>query len=211
MIGRFLVFEGIDGCGKSTQIKHLEEWLPESGLMPKGTSLLITREPGGTALGVALRKLLLDPLGDVSPEPLAELLLYASDRAQHVSQVIYPALNNGDWVLSDRFSGSTLAYQGYGRKLDLNIIETLEKIATRGLVPDVTIWLDLPAAESLRRRSLMINDRIESEGLDFLDEVSKGFAVISNLRNWVKIHAEKEPHDVSVDIQNALKRIVNGF
>ena len=113
--GRFLVLEGIDGCGKTTQLEQLRTWLPASGLLPAGAELVLTREPGGTALGQALRALLLHPPGDAAPGSTAELLLYAADRAQHVQQRIEPALAAGHWVLSDRFSGSTAAYQGYAR------------------------------------------------------------------------------------------------
>ena len=184
MSGRFLVLEGIDGCGKTTQLRHLANWLPRSGLMPEGARLHLTREPGGTALGMALRKLVLHPPGDASPEPLAELLLYAADRAQHVAQLIRPALEQGHWVLSDRFSGSTLAYQGYGRELDLDLIQQLEQIATAGLVPDLTFWLELPVEESLLRRDARSNDRIEAEGVDFLTRVATGFAVLARERSW---------------------------
>ena len=128
--GRFLVLEGIDGCGKTTQIEALKAWLPASGLMPEGAQLLVTREPGGTALGQALRQMLLHPPGEAAPESTAELLLYAADRAQHVQQRIAPALAAGHWVLSDRFVGSTAAYQGYGRGLSLDLIDQLAAIAT---------------------------------------------------------------------------------
>lgn len=117
MSGRFLVLEGIDGCGKSTQIEALHAWLPASGLMAPGARLVVTREPGGTALGQALRSLLLRPPEAAAPCSLSELMLYAADRAQHVEKCLRPALAAGDWVLCDRFSGSTAAYQGYGRGL----------------------------------------------------------------------------------------------
>ena len=158
--GRFVVLEGIDGCGKSTQIEALRRWLPTSGLLATGAELLVTREPGGTALGAALRQLLLHPPGEAAPEPMAELLLYAADRAQHVEQCIRPALAAGHWVLSDRYSGSTAAYQGYGRGLDLARIGQLEQLATGGLAPDLTLWLELSLAESLRRRGERTADRI---------------------------------------------------
>ena len=109
MTGRFIVLEGIDGCGKTTQIQHLVEWLPNSGLMPKGAAVVCTREPGGTPLGRSIRELLLHTADQEAPAPTAELLLYAADRAQHVETLIRPALERGDWVISDRFSGSTLA------------------------------------------------------------------------------------------------------
>jgi len=205
MSGRLLVLEGIDGCGKTTQLRHLANWLPRSGLMPEGARLHLTREPGGTALGVALRKLVLHPPGDASPEPLAELLLYAADRAQHVAQLIRPALEQGHWVLSDRFSGSTLAYQGYGRELDLDLIQQLEQIATAGLVPDLTFWLELSVEESLVRRDARSNDRIEAEGVDFLTRVATGFAVLARERSWVPLQADQQVESVSSALESQLK------
>ena len=115
--GLFICFEGGEGSGKTSQIKLISEILKKHNI-----PFILTREPGGTQLGIALRKLLLNPPAEKSPEPLTELFLYAADRAQHVSQLILPALERGDWVLSDRFSGSTLAYQGYGRNLNLEVI-----------------------------------------------------------------------------------------
>ena len=205
MSGRLLVLEGIDGCGKTTQLRHLANWLPRSGLMPEGARLHLTREPGGTALGMALRKLVLHPPGDASPEPLAELLLYAADRAQHVAQLIRPALEQGHWVLSDRFSGSTLAYQGYGRELDLDLIQQLEQIATAGLVPDLTFWLELSVEESLVRRDARSNDRIEAEGVDFLTRVATGFAVLARERSWVPLQADQQVESVSSALESHLK------
>ena len=162
--GRFVVLEGIDGCGKSTQLEALRTWLPGSGLLAPGAELVVTREPGGTALGSALRQLLLHPPGEAAPEPMAELLLYAADRAQHVEQLIRPALAAGHWVLSDRFSGSTAAYQGYGRGLSLELIDQLTLVATGGLQPDLTVLLEIPLEESLRRRGHRTADRIEAAG-----------------------------------------------
>ena len=205
MSGRLLVLEGIDGCGKTTQLRHLANWLPRSGLMPEGARLHLTREPGGTALGMALRKLVLHPPGDASPEPLAELLLYAADRAQHVAQLIRPALEQGHWVLSDRFSGSTLAYQGYGRELDLDLIQQLEQIATAGLVPDLTFWLEMSVEESLVRRRERSNDRIEAEGVDFLTRVATGFAVLARERSWVPLQADQQVESVSSALESQLK------
>ena len=147
--GRFVVLEGIDGCGKTTQLEALGRWLPGSGLLAPGAELIITREPGGTALGTALRQLLLHPPGAAAPEPMAELLLYAADRAQHVEQCIRPALAVGHWVLSDRFSGSTAAYQGYGRGLDLVAIAQRHLVHARPLdtVP-IALHHDRPRVQS---------------------------------------------------------------
>ena len=208
MKGRLIVFEGIDGCGKTTQINHLASWLPISGLIPESARLHITREPGGTALGEALRTLLLHPAGDKAPEALTELLLYAADRSQHITQLIGPALERGDWVLTDRFSGSPLAYQGYGRGLNIEIINTLELIATNGLTPDITLWLDLPVSKSIERRSKQSKDRIESEGINFLARVAAGFEKIAAERNWVAIPAN---HDSILVSKNVEKEILKWF
>jgi len=205
MKGRLIVLEGIDGCGKTTQIHHLAHWLPTSGLMPQGASLTITREPGGTSLGSALRQLLLHPPGGKSPEPLTELLLYAADRAQHVSQLIRPALEQGDWVLSDRYSGSTLAYQGFGRQLNIEVIKKLESIATDGLTPDITLWLDLSVQESLSRRKAKSVDRIEAEGEEFLAKVALGFSALAKEREWIQLPGELDAKTLSHKIQTTLK------
>ena len=202
--GRLLVLEGIDGCGKTTQIQQLSSWLPESGLMPDESQLVVTREPGGTALGASLRQLLLHPPQDADPGPTAELLLYAADRAQHVDRVIQPALERGDWVLSDRFTGSTMAYQGYGRGLDRELITDLERIATRGLSPDMTVWLDIPLALSVQRRGSRDEDRIEAEGLAFLERVSKGFSDMAQARGWVSVVADRPLLEVAEAIQSTL-------
>ncbi len=202
--GRLLVMEGIDGCGKTTQLRHLSSWLPKSGLMPNGAQLVVTREPGGTALGVSLRQLLLHPPPDADPEPTAELLLYAADRAQHVDRVIQPALERGDWVLSDRFTGSTMAYQGYGRGLNRDLIVDLERIATRGLSPDMTFWLDIPLELSVERRGRRQEDRIEAEGFAFLERVSKGFSDMADARGWVSVVADRPLVDVTESIRTAL-------
>ena len=202
--GRFVVLEGIDGCGKTTQLQALREWLPASGLMAPGSELLVTREPGGTPLGLALRQLLLHPPGDAAPEPTAELLLYAADRAQHVEHTIRPALERGDWVLSDRFAGSTLAYQGYGRGLSLALIAQLEAIATGGLAADLTLWLDLPLAESLRRRGDRPADRIEASGQPFLQRVADGFAELAQQRGWQRLDASQPPELVADQVAAAL-------
>lgn len=187
--GRFVVLEGLDGCGKSSQLEALAAWLPGSGLLPPGAEVITTREPGGTPLGQALRQLLLHPPGEAAPGSTAELLLYAADRAQHVEQRIRPALEAGHWVLSDRFTGSTAAYQGHGRGLSLPLIHQLEAIATGGLSADLTLWLDLPLAESMQRRGHRPADRIESAGEPFLQRVADGFAAQALERGWCRIDA----------------------
>ena len=205
MTGRFIVLDGIDGCGKSTQIRHLAQWLPSSGLMPPAAQLICTREPGGTRLGQSIRELLLDTDADQVPSVTAELLLYAADRAQHVDTVIRPALLRGDWVLSDRFAGSTLAYQGYGRGLDRQLIKRLESIASTGLEPDLTAWLRVPVEVSLQRRHGEKEDRIEAEGRAFLHRVSDGFAVLAEQRNWYQIDAQLPVSKLSQELEETLR------
>ncbi len=202
--GRLIVLDGLDGCGKTTQRSALAAWLPTSGLMPEGAGLICTREPGGTEFGQALRELLLHAQGEQAPVPTAELLLYAADRAQHLATTIRPALERGDWVLSDRFSGSTLAYQGYGRGLDLALIHQLEEIATAGLVPDLTLWLRLSAEQSIERRRGERDDRIEAEGRAFLRRVAEGFAAVAAERRWCVVEANQPPEAVTLALQQAL-------
>ena len=202
--GRFLVLEGIDGCGKTTQIEHLRHWLPRSGLMPEGAQLMVTREPGGTELGRALRQLLLHPPGAAAPCSTAELLLYAADRAQHVQQQILPALEAGHWVLSDRFSGSTAAYQGYGRGLSLALIDQLSLIACRGLQPDLTLLLDVPLEESLRRRGHRAADRIEASGEAFLARVCAGFVALAAQPGRQRLDGSQPPEAVSAALEAAI-------
>ena len=197
--GLFIVLEGIDGCGKTTQLQALHEWLPSSGLMPPDAWLIVTREPGGTALGQTLRELLLHPPDAVRPEPITELLLYAADRAQHVAEVIRPALDAGHWVLCDRFTGSTAVYQGYGRGHGWEAIYALESITTSDLVPDLTLWLDVSLAESCRRRGGQPADRIEGEGAEFLARVEDGFLELAMQRDWACVNADQPVADVTKD------------
>jgi len=187
--GRFIVLEGIDGCGKTTQLEALREWLPGSGLIPPGARVVVSREPGGTALGQALRELLLHTPEEAAPAPRAELLLYAADRAQHVETVLRPALDAGDWVLCDRFTGSTAAYQGYGRGLDLAVVELLANIATDTMRADLTLWLNVSLAESRRRSGGQMADRIEAAGEAFLARVVDGFERLADIHDWVRIDA----------------------
>ena len=203
MPGRFLVLEGIDGAGKSSQMEHLRQWLPRSGLMPAGAKLLVTREPGGTPLGEQLYPILLNRRLTVHSR--AELLLFAADRAQHVEAVIRPALKVGHWVVSDRFSGSTVAYQGYGRGCDLELIHTLEQVATGGLTPDLTLWFDLSPQQARARRPPQGQDRFEGAGLDFAERVAHGFRQLARERCWWRIPAGEACAAVDVAVQAAVR------
>ena len=204
MKGKFIVIEGIDGCGKTTQIDELSKWLPKSGLINKGSKLIKTREPGGSPLGKKIRGLILDNNANNKPSSLAELLLYSADRAEHVSKIISPALNTNNWVISDRFSDSTLAYQGYGRKIDLEIIKKIESIVCQGEYPDITFFLEISPKESILRRKNEIPDRIESEGIRFLEKVNEGFKLIAKEKNWKVISASQNIKTISNQIKETL-------
>ena len=208
MEGKFIVLEGIDGCGKTTQINELYKWLPTSGLINKNATLIRTREPGGSCLGREIRDMILYKNRSDSPSLLTELLLYSADRAEHISKIILPALQNGHWIISDRFSGSTLAYQGYGREISIDIIKKLENIVCQNIKPDLTIFLDISPEESILRRKNKVADRIESEGLDFLKRVNRGFKLIALENNWEIIKASE---DLTLIAQQIQKSLINKF
>ncbi len=204
MEGKFIVFEGIDGCGKTTQINELYKWLPNSGLIKKNTKLIKTREPGGSELGKTIRKIILSNNQENPPSDLTELLLYSADRAEHLSKKIMPSLKKGNWVLSDRFSGSTLAYQGYGRDINIKIINQLENIVCQGTKPDITFFLEISPEESILRRKHKVPDRIESEGINFLEKVNNGFKSIALEKNWEILSASDDLFSISKRIQDLL-------
>jgi len=204
MKGKFIVFEGIDGCGKTTQINEICNWLPYSNLISNHSSIIKTREPGGSSIGAKIRELILSNNKDNVPTNLTELLLYAADRTEHVTKIISPALTKGNWVLSDRFASSTLAYQGYGRNIDKEIIKKLEIIACQGQKPDITFFLDISIEESIARRKNQIPDRIESEGVNFLRKVNIGFKKIAKENNWIVISGSNNKEDVTTSIKNTL-------
>jgi dTMP kinase len=162
-LGRLIALEGIDGCGKSTQAARLAGAL----------GALLTFEPGDTALGVSIRRLMLD--FDAAVSPRAEALLMASDRAQHVDEVVGPALSSGRWVVTDRFSGSTLAYQGWGRGLGVELLNPVIAFATNGLSPDLSILLDVPVAVARARITANAPDRLERMDADFHERVASGY------------------------------------
>ena len=173
----FITLEGIEGCGKSTQAEILSRALHAE----TGSQVVMTREPGGCPIANKIRAILLDA-DNRALVPLAELLLYAAARAQHVAEVIRPALAEGKIVLCDRYTDATTAYQGYGRALDLSLIENLAHLATGGLTPDLTILLDCPEEVGLKRAMARINascgareERFELESLRFHHAVREGY------------------------------------
>ncbi|NET69836.1 MAG: dTMP kinase [Sphaerospermopsis sp. SIO1G2] len=175
MKGNLIVFEGVEGCGKTTQMQLCSQWLNS-----RGVSVVLTREPGGTELGKDLRRLLLEKSEDKPVSEITELLLYAADRAQHIEQEIKPSLAEGKYILCDRYTDSTIAYQGYGRGLDMSLIKQLNDIATGGLESDLTIWLDVDVEVGLaRKRGQSKLDRIEAEKIDFHHRVQQGYTELA--------------------------------
>jgi len=203
MLGFFITFEGIEGSGKSTQIKLLDEYL--RGL---GFATLLTREPGGTRLGDEIRSMLLSP-DNKEMAPLTELLLYEASRAQHCEQVIRPALAKGEVVLSDRFADSSVAYQGAARMIDAATVEAANHIATSGLAPDVTFVLDMSAADGLARaKGRGAPDRLEQEKLEFHERVRQGFLDIAKKEfgRVCVIDASRNAEEIHKEIVQALSR-----
>jgi dTMP kinase len=199
--GRFIVLEGPDKSGKSTQAKLLVRHLRR-----KGVVLLHTREPGGTGLAEAVRSVLLDPRHQV--DPLAELFLYEASRAQHTREKILPALKKGSWVLCERYSLATMAYQGYARRLSMSIIRTLDRIATGGLRPDLTIVLDIPESEFDSRDRARKLDRLERESLGFRKRVRDGYRLLARrLRGCALVNGRQPLAQVHEEIVRRLGRL----
>ena len=200
--GRFIVFEGIDGSGKSTQVNRLANWL--SGLTSlKIPNIIVTREPGGTDFGQQLRNLLLDESTVI--HPTTELLLYMADRAQHIETLLKPALSRGEWVICDRFTDSTIAYQGYGKGLSVAHIHFLNQITVNYLKPDLTFWLKIDPSSSLSRLK-STPDRIEKLGSDYFVKVNQGFTqiAIQYPRNREIIDATPSANEVENHIKSAI-------
>jgi dTMP kinase len=194
--GRFIVLEGGDATGKTTQAALLA-----ARLRDQGREVVQTFEPGGTALGSSLRRLLLDGEGTVEPE--AEALLMAADRAQHVLEVVRPSLGRGDWVVSDRFMPSSLAYQGVGRGLGVPAIEIVNGIATGGLEPDLVVVLDLPP-EVATERFGAARDRLEEEDDAFRLAVHEAYRDLAGSRGWVLLDASGPVDDVAARVWAAV-------
>ncbi len=179
----FITIEGIEGSGKTTQLKYMVEFLQD-----KGHNCVVTREPGGTEIGGKIRAILLDP-SSRTMDPVSELLLYLADRIQHLNELIKPSLMSGKTVLCDRYMDATLAYQGYARGLDINLINRMHQLTGGGLKPDVTILLDLPPKTGLERAWGQIacgkrdglETRFEEEDLVFHDKVRKGYLELSQI------------------------------
>lgn len=194
-----IVLEGIDGCGKTTQARRLAEHL-----RARGRVVSALREPGGTRLGEAVRALLLDPATEACPT--AELFGYLTARAQLCAAVIAPALARGETVVLDRFYHSTLAYQGYGLGLDLDLVRAAIRLAIGTVRIDRAVWLDLDPAEAARRRARVrgTDDRIEARGLAYLQRVHAGFAALASAGELVRIDAARDEDAIAAAIAAAI-------
>ena len=198
----FIVFEGGDGSGKSTQARSLLRRLRR-----RGVKVLRTHEPGGTPLGQALSRLLKS--GD-SMTPMSELMLFEAARAQLVQQVIKPFLGQGGVVIADRFTSSTMAYQGYGRGLDRELIERLNREATGGLEPDLTVFLDLPVETALARKGSGNGDNFDDAPVDFHRRIHRGYSALaaSDPGGWLVLDGQRPAEELSREIWAKVQTII---
>ena len=201
-MGRFITLEGPDGSGKTTQAHLLVEWLRD-----QGHDVLHTREPGGTEISDQIRDVLHDS-GNTAMDPRTEFLLYSASRAQHVSELILPSLAAGKLVVSDRYADSSLAYQGYGRGLDLEMLQKITDFATQGLKPDLTLYFDIAPGEGLQRRLISGEEwnRMDAEALAFHRRVRAGYLELAAAEEdrWVILDANRPIEAVQSDVQAAL-------
>lgn len=206
--GRFITFEGSEGVGKSTNIAFCAQWLAKQGI-----DTVVTREPGGTLIAETIRHQLLNAKHPEEMNSLTELLLMFAARAQHVAQRIQPALEAGKWVLCDRFTDSTIAYQGFGRELSLDVIDQLKNIVQQGLEPDCTFLLDAPLNVGwgrVQKRDEPIN-RFEEEEVAFFERVQKGFHWLAENNSRIQIiNANQELEQVQQDIVKQLQELMHG-
>ena len=196
MANYFISFEGGDGSGKSTQLDNIRKYLED-----KGVEYLFTREPGGTPIGEKIRDVILDP-DTMEMEDVTEAMLYAASRAQHVRELIKPALDRGVTVVCDRFVDSSYAYQGYGRGLE-EMVKVINDYAVDGCMPDVTFFLDITPEDAMARISNRGHDRLEKQDEEFHKKVYEGYKAISRDR-MISIDANRDPEEVWQDIKKVL-------
>ena len=200
--GKLITFEGIDGSGKSTQIQLLEAEFEKLGISYK-----TFREPGGTKLSEKIRTILLDK-ENIELYSNAESLLFAAARAQLTAEQIKPAITKGEFVICDRFTVSTIAYQGYGRGLNINNLELINTIATDGLIPDITFILDIDPQKATERLKTVNPDRMEAAGIDFFKKIRQGYCQIreQNQSRCIVINGEKPQKDISKEIHHIIMK-----
>ncbi len=196
--GIFITLEGIDGCGKTTQARALRSFFER-----KGYSVILTREPGGSSIGPQVREILLHR----DMNAVSEFLLFAADRKQHVDGLIKPALSKGKIVISDRFCDSSLAYQGYGRGVSIEFINRVHEFILNGLLPDITLLFDVSPEVGMKR--IRVSDRIEREGIQFLEKVRKGYLEIAKKeKRFVIINGEKAENEVEKEMLKKISQLL---
>jgi dTMP kinase len=209
----FISVCGVEGAGKTTQLRHISGFLKSSG-----RNFVMTREPGGTEIGMKIRRILLDPENrDLTPK--AELFLYAADRIQHIEQIILPALKEGKIVVTDRFVDSTTVYQGYARGIDLELVEKINELVLNGLKPDLTLLLDISPTVGLARvrDQFQLGERAESESrfereeLVFHEKIRQGFLTLAQKEKtrFRVIDADRDPDMVKQDVISVLKSVLD--
>jgi len=207
-VSMFITLEGIEGSGKTTQMTAIQNYLETAGY-----GVVVTREPGATAIGQRIRSIVLDPESH-GMSPLCELLLYGADRAQHLSQVVVPALEAGKVVLCDRFADATRAYQGWARGLDMGLIDAIHEMVVGALTPDLTILFDLEPETGLSRTFQALENgqregkesRFEKEALAFHRAVRAGYLTLAQqeIQRFLVVDASRKPHEVFIEIKQGL-------
>lgn len=201
--GLFITAEGMDGSGKTTQIRLMEEYIKKKGL-----EVVLTREPGGTAISEKIRSIILDP-ENTEMADVTEMMLYAASRAQHVEELIKPSVDEGKVIICDRFIDSTYVYQGFGRGIDINRIEEINRIAMKGIFPDITLFFDLSPEIALKRRlGATAGDRIENENMEFHMKVYEGYKRLAHMypERIKVVDASREAGEIFEDVKKYLDK-----
>ncbi|MGE5329361.1 MAG: dTMP kinase [Deltaproteobacteria bacterium] len=207
MKGYFITAEGLDGCGKTTQLSNIASYFEQNG-----REVILTREPGGTKLGEKIRELLLD-VDNMGMNSVAELMLYAAARAQIVSELIVPAVNQGKIVICDRFLDSSIAYQAYGRRLGVETVEGINAYALQGCKPDITFFFDISPQEIAKRKTRKEKlDRVELENIDFHERVYNGYLELAKAQREriVVIDSRRGIGEVFEDVKSYLSSLLEG-
>ena len=204
MKGMFITFEGIDGCGKTTQAELLESRLKQDRI-----NIVLVREPGGTVISEQIRSIILDKNHN-EMDPITETILLAASRAQLTEEIIIPNVESGNIVISDRYTDSTLAYQGFGRRLDITWLKNINKFATKDTDPDITILVDISVEAAISRMEGKSFDRMEIEGIEFLKRVRKGYLQLAQdySDRFIVVDGMKSIHEIQTKIWKSISKVI---